>query len=120
MSNKQRRKNRKKKSKQGNSKSSGQSQVGIHPRSVLPGIENQNCPEQVSEPYAEMVKESPDAERFLLPPEIGKRLGGVGATCVRKWNREGKITLRKLFGTNGPWGMSETELVEFIRGGCKG
>lgn len=83
---------------------------GFYPRSVTPGIENQ------PEPQHELEHEQYlEGDRFLLVNEIAQRCG-VGATAVRKWNREGKLPLRKLFGATGPYGMPESQFVRLIRG----
>jgi len=93
MSNKKRRKDKRKKSK---------------PQSTMPQEHHQEStqPESISNP-----------DRFVFANEIGERMGGVGATCVRKWGREGKIKLRRLFGDSGQYGMPESQLLKIINGG---
>jgi|GEM_PF-4461259 len=93
MSNKKRQKNKKKKSKQ---------------QSTTP-----------PELHLELVHPEPTSnlDRFVFVNEIAERMGGVGATCVRKWGREGKIKLRKLFGDSGQYGMPESQLISIINGG---
>jgi len=98
MSNKQRRKSRKKQSK------------SQYPSSVTTATHQQE-----HEPNQQGRAIGPD--RFVFVKEIGERMGGVGATCVRKWGREGKIKLRKLFGDSGQYGMPESQLIRIINGG---
>lgn len=59
------------------------------------------------------------SERFVYVNEIANRLG-VTATAVRQWGRQGKINLRKLFGTEGMYGMPESQLLRIINGECEG
>jgi len=101
MSRKQRRSNRQKKAKQRNSTPIEKIPVVVEPED-LPQSTVHN-----------------DSERFVFANEIAERLG-VTPTCVRKWRTEGKIALRKLFGSTWPYGMSETELVKLIRGEFEG
>ena len=96
MSNKKRRKNRSKKSK---------------PKASSLPVQHQE--QEQHDPVS-----SPD--RFVFVKEIGERIGGVGATCVRKWGREGKIKLRKLFGDSGQYGMPESQLIRLINGDHEG
>ena len=58
---------------------------------------------------------SQEAERFVYVKEIAERLS-VTPTAVRQWRRQGKIKLRKVFGTTGYFGMPESELEKLIRG----
>lgn len=96
MSNKKRQKNKKKKSNPQNTTPQMQHQVAVQP-------------EPASTP-----------DRFVFAKEIGERMGGVGATAVRQWGRQGKIKLRRLFGDRGQYGMPESQLLRIINGECEG
>lgn len=61
------------------------------------------------------VVEESTPDRFVLVIEIAERFG-VGSAAVRQWGRQGKIKLRKMFGTSGRYGMPESELVKLING----
>lgn len=95
MSNKKRQKNRKKKSK---------------PQNTVQQVKHQ-------EPAQPEPTSSPD--RFVFAKEIGERMGGVGATAVRQWGRQGKIKLRRMFGDSGQYGMPESQLIRIINGGSE-
>lgn len=101
MSRNKRRKNRQKKSKQPSNSVASANPIELKPEQKF------DEPEQV------------ESERFVYAKEIAERLG-VSPTCVRKWRAEGKIALRKLFGSSGPYGMSESELCKLIRGEPEG
>lgn len=58
-------------------------------------------------------------DRFLVVKDIAE-IFGVTTACIRKWNTEGKLQLRKLFGSTGPWGIAESELLKLIRGESQG
>ncbi len=73
----------------------------------------EECATEVAEHHETELEVS--ADRFLLVKEIAERCG-VGDTAVRKWNREGKLQLRKLFGSTGPYGMPESQFIRLIRG----
>ena len=74
--------------------------------------ESESVSEGTDTEEAELCESS---DRFLLVKEIAARCG-VGSAAVRKWNREGKLHLRKLFDTTGPYGMAESQFNKLIRG----
>ncbi len=62
-----------------------------------------------------MAVEESAPDRFVFVKEIAERFE-VGSPAVRQWGRQGKIKLRKIFGTSGRYGMLESELTNFING----
>lgn len=68
---------------------------------------------------SEPVRPGQPSDRFLTVPEIAERLGFTDQ-AIRKWGRENKLPLRKLFGNMGPLGMAESQLVAIITGPGQG
>lgn len=66
-------------------------------------------------PATESSRPGQPSDRFLTVPEIAERLGFTDQ-AIRKWGRENKLPLRKLFGSMGPLGMAESQLTAIITG----
>lgn len=66
-------------------------------------------------PAAEPSRSDQPSDRFLTVAEIADRLGFTDQ-AIRKWGRENKLPLRKLFGSMGPLGMAESQLTAIITG----
>lgn len=95
------------------SKSSKPGHAKVDPPSGSPWEYESESEAESSDIQEAELCDSPD--RFLLVKDIAERCG-VGSAAVRKWNREGKLQLRKLFDTTGPYGMAESQFVKLIRG----
>lgn len=72
-------------------------------------------PAPESSSAAEPSQPGQPSDRFLTVPQIAERLGFTDQ-AIRKWGREKKLPLRKLFGSMGPLGMAESQLMAIITG----